>query len=235
MAEVLDKRSMADNRRGKEKRFYFSRGQLILLGAGFIAAAVVIFFMGVFVGQGIEGRKLVKPEEPLIRVPVAPPTKGSDAAAPAKEELTFYDTLTQPPVAGTATTEGEKVIAETQKAAQRTEPRKKQEPATVAVDKAADRVEPAKRPKLAESAAAGETDKSWTVQVNAFPDPKSAQMWVDKLKSKGYNAYSAEVVNKGKTWYRVRVGQFASRDEAERLEQTLKTKENFPKAFVTSR
>lgn len=226
---------MAENRRGKDKRFYFSRGQLILLGAAFTAASVIIFVMGMFVGKGIEGRKLVKPEEPLIRVPVAPSTQGSggSAASPAKEELTFYDTLTRPPVAGTA--ESEKIMAEVEKPAQLTKLQKKQEPAPMPAEKVADRTEPAKKSRVAESADRGETGNPWTVQVNAFPDPRSAQTWVDKLKSKGYKAYSAEVLNNGKTWHRVRVGQFASREEAEKLEQTLRTKENFPKAFVTSR
>jgi len=44
---------MAENRRGKENRFYFSRGQMVLLGAAFTVASVIIFFLGMFVGKGI--------------------------------------------------------------------------------------------------------------------------------------------------------------------------------------
>ena len=51
---------MAENRRGKDSRFYFSRGQMILLGAAFTFASLIIFILGVFVGKGIEGRKLLK-------------------------------------------------------------------------------------------------------------------------------------------------------------------------------
>ena len=50
---------MAENRRGKENRFYFSRGQMVLLGGAFTLASLVIFFLGIFVGKGIEERKLV--------------------------------------------------------------------------------------------------------------------------------------------------------------------------------
>ena len=71
------------------------------------------------------------------------------------------------------------------------------------------------------------------MQVNAFPDEQSGKIWVDRLKNKGYNAYLTEARNQGKLWYRVRVGQFGSREEAERIADILKTKENFPKAFTT--
>src|SRR5437773_4634623 len=90
---------MAENRRGKDKRFYFSRGQLVLLGGTFTVASIVIFFLGVVVGKGIEERRMVKNEEPSIKIPVKPSTQGSNGAtgAQSKEELTFYDTLTKSP------------------------------------------------------------------------------------------------------------------------------------------
>ena len=53
---------MAENRRGKDERFYFSRGQLVLLGGTFTFASIVIFFLGVVVGKGIEERRMVKNE-----------------------------------------------------------------------------------------------------------------------------------------------------------------------------
>jgi DedD protein len=227
---------MSENRRGKDKRFYFSRGQLVLLGAAFTLASAVIFLSGMFVGKSIEGRKLVKPAEPLIRVPVAPSAQGAGATAvgPGKDELTFYDTLTRAPTVEAAITESEKAL-QSHKPIQQSQPQKRQEPQPKAAEKIAEKFSPAKKSPALESTQSDGAVKPWTVQVNAFPDPRSAQMWVDKLKSKGYNAYSAEVLNKGQTWYRVRVGQFASREEAEKLEQTLRAKENFPKAFVTSR
>jgi cell division septation protein DedD len=78
-----------------------------------------------------------------------------------------------------------------------------------------------------------ESGKAWYVQVNAFPDEKSGKVSVDRLKNKGYNAHLMEARNKGKLWYRVRVGEFSSREEAERIADILKSKENFPKAFAT--
>jgi cell division septation protein DedD len=71
--------------------------------------------------------------------------------------------------------------------------------------------------------------------VNAFPDEKAARTWVDRLKDKGYNAYVTEAQNQGKHWYRVRVGRFSSREEAEKVEEALRKKENLVKSFATSR
>jgi DedD protein len=80
-----------------------------------------------------------------------------------------------------------------------------------------------------------ENGSGWTVQVNAFPDERSAKIWVDRLKNKGYNAYVAEVDVRGKTWYRVRVGNYRTREEAKKVEDMLKNKENYSKAFTASR
>src|SRR5437899_12138404 len=92
---------MAENRRGKDKRFYFSRGQLVLLGGTFIVASIVIFFLGVVVGKGIEDRRMVKNEEPSIKIPVKPLTQRSNGASEAqsKEELTRYENLLKTPEA----------------------------------------------------------------------------------------------------------------------------------------
>jgi cell division septation protein DedD len=87
----------------------------------------------------------------------------------------------------------------------------------------------------APEADAKESSRPWTVQVNAFPDEKSAKTWVDRLRDKGYNAYLSESRIQGRLWYRVRVGRFESRDEAEKTQEALKRKEHLAKAFATSR
>ena len=68
---------MAENRRGKDKRFYFNRGQLVLLGRGFAVGAAIIFLLGILVGKSIEESKAVKPEQPLVKIPVNPASQGA--------------------------------------------------------------------------------------------------------------------------------------------------------------
>ena len=213
---------MAENRKGKDHRFYFTRNQLLFLGGAFVAAAVVIFFLGVFTGKGIEERRLVKTEAPLVKIPVKPAAPGGAGAqgGSPKDELTFYNTLSKS--SGTPSSAVEKEAKP---------PQKKAKP-EIKESKAQAKEEPAPSVDQAESK---ENGKRWTVQVNAFPDERSAKSWVDRLKNKGYNAYVTEVSIKGKTWYRVRVGEYGTREEARKVEETLKTKENYPKAFIASR
>jgi cell division septation protein DedD len=284
---------MAENRRGKDRRYYFTLGQMVLLGTAFTLTALVIFFLGIFIGKGIEARKMIKPEEPLIKIPVKPSAQGSagTAGGPPKEELTFYDTLTKSPQVRPTVEEKVKEGKAPGKALKRevkeTRPEPKNDPAArKAIEKDLDKgvspvaeatkgtKEPEKsvKPELKDSkteakanGAAGtqkvaekgekatpsaevakatpapenaeqkEVGKTWSVQLNAFPDERSAKQLVDRLKNKGYNAVISEARNKGKVWYRVRVGKYSSREEADKALESFKTRENFEKAFATSR
>lgn len=222
---------MAENRRGKENRFYFSRGQMALLGGAFTMASLVIFFIGMFVGKGIEERKIATREEPLVKIPLRPESAASDgAAAPKKDEITFN---VAPPKAPGAPLVEEKIkqekppekIAKAEAAAPKAE--KKSEKVTAEAA--------AKKAEAGASAEAADSGKVWRAQVNAFPDERSAKQLVDRLKNKGYNAYVSETQNRGKTWYRVSVGRYSSREEAEKIVEALRTKENHPKAFAASK
>jgi cell division septation protein DedD len=263
---------MAENRRGKDKRYYFNRLQMVLLAAGFSIASVVIFVLGMVVGKGIEERKIIKAEEPLIKIPVKPAEQsgGNAAASEAKEELTFYDTLTKSPAMPASEEEKSKAIKSQEKTGKNelkegtrklsdapqqatrvgAQPSPDKPAEKPALKKTAERSKPVEKVASAKTAdkaqehalrepnGAPDNNKDagkWTVQVNAFPDEKSAQSWVERLKNKGYNAYVTDSRSKGKTWYRVRVGRYNSREEAERIAEALKTKENFPKAFSTER
>jgi cell division protein FtsN len=227
---------MAENRKGKDKRYYFTFGQMVLLGGAFIFTSIIIFFLGIFVGKQIESRKMIKPEEPLIKVPVKPSAGSATApSAQAKEEMTFYDTLKRSPGAEpTAEVKREKP-ARTEAKPRKAET-KNGAPAGRTVEKKTGAPVETINAKTAKDAAEHKADgKAWTVQVNAYPDETSAKQLVDRLKNKGYNAAVTEVQNNGKTWYRVRVGRYPTREEADKALETLKSKENFPNAFAASR
>jgi cell division septation protein DedD len=231
---------MAENRRHKDRRFYFSRGQLLLLGGAFTVSLLLIFFLGIVVGRGIEERKIARPEEPLIKIPVKPPTQSGGAAGvgQAKEELTFYDTL------GKSSRDAallEEKSGELKEAAKPIKPepreikpqgRERAAPTSLRVEEKAVAHKPNPASTL-HPIEPSEPSKAWYVQVNAFPDEKSGQIWVDRLKNKGYNAYLTEGRNQGKLWYRVRVGRYSSREEAEKVADVLRVRENFTKAFAT--
>ncbi len=66
----------------------------------------------------------------------------------------------------------------------------------------------------------------FTVNVGSFRVRERAERLMSELKAKGYKAFVAEVTipQKG-AWYRVSVGRFPSRDEAQSLARTIKEKE----------
>ncbi len=236
---------MAENRRGKENRFYFSRGQMVLLGAAFTLATVVIFFLGIFVGKSIEERKLLKKEEPLVKIPIKPGS-AEPSAAPAppaqpRDEITFNDSLSGTANSLAAAEENSREAKPVEKIVQ-PEPKEKTvvaktEAPAPAIRMAEKKVAVEDLPKKqgTTSAESKEPGKTWRAQVNAFPDERSAQQIVDRLKNKGYNAYVTEVQNKGKTWFRVSVGKFGSRDDADKMVETLRTKESYPKTFAATK
>ena len=87
---------MAENRKDNDGLYYFSKTQLVIVGTGFTATCVLIFLLGILIGQGVEERKLLKQEGPLVKVPLAPLAPGSKQGS-SKDELTFYDTLAKAP------------------------------------------------------------------------------------------------------------------------------------------
>lgn len=55
----------------------------------------------------------------------------------------------------------------------------------------------------------------FTVQIASYADEAEAQKTASDLKNKGYSAFYIPANIKGKTWYRVSVGQFATQKEAQ--------------------
>jgi cell division septation protein DedD len=66
----------------------------------------------------------------------------------------------------------------------------------------------------------------FTINVASFRKKVRAERFMENLKKKGYKAFVAEAsIPKRGTWYRVSVGRFPSRGEAEALVRTFKEKE----------
>ncbi len=75
----------------------------------------------------------------------------------------------------------------------------------------------------AEARPADGATNRFTVQVAALKEAKGAQRMVDELRSKGYPAYQVRSVSANQAaWFRVRVGAFKDRTDAEKVLQKLK-------------
>lgn len=72
----------------------------------------------------------------------------------------------------------------------------------------------------------------FTVQVASYADEAEAQKFASDLKDKGYSAFYVPANIKGKTWFRVSVGQFATPKEAAAYRTELLSKAKVSSAIV---
>jgi cell division septation protein DedD len=187
-------------------------GQLLSLTLGFLVASVLIFVFGMWVGNDLAKQRMSE-ERQIVRLEVA-----TRAATPTLPFVytptplpTTPPTATVPAVAATATPYA---IITTP-----TRPRPALPWATT----------PTMVRKPSPAAAAG----GWAVQVASTTDLGEALRVVQRLRSKGYDAYTRRREIAGATWYRVRVGNFKTRTDAKRLEEELRREMQFDAAYVT--
>jgi cell division septation protein DedD len=231
-------------RSSEDKRYYFYRKQLVALGIGFTITSVIIFVLGIMAGRHLEQGTTAEPTSSGAKTPVAPALSESAPDTRNGEALSSDQTVNQDGATGPSDT----------KTAQ--ESRAKEKIATVEIPKAPPRVKEAAKSAPQPSAAKSAVEKpsakarqeqrqntqavkkdstqpQWTVQIKSSPDRKFADTWADRLKAKGYDAFVARGDVKGQTWYRVRVGHFAARADAEALRTTLESHEGLSGGFLT--
>jgi len=73
----------------------------------------------------------------------------------------------------------------------------------------------------------------YSLQVGSYPKMTEANVAVEKWKTKGYSAYLmiADIPDRGR-WYRVRLGGFASRDEAQKYKKEFESQEGIEALVV---
>jgi DedD protein len=77
-------------------------------------------------------------------------------------------------------------------------------------------------------------ESNFTIQIAAYKEPKLADDMVERLKNRGYQAYRSQIQTLDQnTWYRVRVGFFKSRQDAQSTLARLK-EEGLGEAIVMS-
>ena len=134
--------------------------------------------------------------------PIAPPPPVEPEEPVGGDVLTVVETVNEPPIAPLAA-----------------EPKKKTPDQKLAEIKLRDRPTATGPPKFA-------------VQVGSFPSEARAKMLARELKGKGYNSYVKKVVRTRAVWYRVRVGAFSDRWQAEKSVGELKKKEGLEGLIV---
>ena len=196
---------------GGARRFFFlALSGLVILSLGFV--------LGVVVGQKwTRSRPLQARTEPARKPPASARRALSDTEAvkppQIQEKLTFYQTLTAPLGATPPAPKAEAPKAEAK-------PRPPLEAAP---------------PLEAGREAAAPPERGYTVQVVAYRARPAADEMERKLREAGFDAYVATISgDDGRTTYRVRVGSFATRGEAQRMAERLKSERGLS-PYVTAR
>jgi len=61
----------------------------------------------------------------------------------------------------------------------------------------------------------------YSVQIDAMMDRAGAEQMAHRIRAKGFEPYILPTVVEGKTWYRLRVGHYATPEQAQAAESRL--------------
>jgi cell division septation protein DedD len=219
--------------------------QLVFLFMAATVVSVVIFLCGVLVGRGVRSQIGGTPDTTTLNTasettptqPAAPataPAAGSDpttaaAPPPAAEDLSYPDRL------GKQTAQAEKlkpVDDAKGRAAERTAAPHTPPPAAAKAPAHAVAAPVATPPPTATSGVSEPAGPGFAVQIAALNVRSEADAIAKRLSSKGYAAYVLTPANGTPSVFRVRVGKFPTRREAESVAAKLQKEEQF-KPWVT--
>jgi cell division septation protein DedD len=197
--------------------------QLVFLFMASVVVAVAVFLLGISVGRGVRDLGAEPAATTDVAVAPEPPTEMPPPTTTTPADLSYHNQL-----------QGQ--------AAPAAEPTKPVEPPPPAS-------EPAQEPARSSSAGAGDrsggaaaeqkpAEKAaekpaatprgpaggWYVQANAFRSRENADKEAANLKAKNYGAVSVSSNPPG-SLFRVRVGPFSDRSEAERVAERLRREE----------
>lgn len=72
----------------------------------------------------------------------------------------------------------------------------------------------------------------YTIQVASYPTEKEAEQYASDLKNKGFEAFYIPAEIKGKTWYRVSIGNYSTRAEASKRLENVKKQAELKNAII---
>jgi cell division septation protein DedD len=228
---------MADYEEAGYYELQLNNKQLVFFFMAAVAIAVVVFLCGVMVGRGVRDATIAAAGTQITASSGLSAAAEPDlTAAEVRSELDYQKRLESPQVDDRLDGESsspEKLVADakkvqsgtTPKAATSTKPKSEPKPAPP----------PEKLPastgrRSASTQSMGSAQGTFTIQVVALKTRGDADKLVNRLATKGYRAYLEEGGASG--LYRVRVGRFADRSEAERITQRLRDVEKF-KPYIT--
>lgn len=200
--------------------------QLVFLFMAGTTVAVMIFLCGVWVGRGVPNERSTPGDTPETMASSTPPlapapqpvaSSGPPSAEPPPPAVEPDDELSY-----AKRLQGDSAAAE-----------KLKTPAPPAAPVAQPAAPVQQKPEPAAPQSAGRAG-AWIVQVVSLQDRAAATTIARRLSGKGYPAFVLDPASGGPRIYRVQVGGFADKNDAEQASRRLEKDEQF-KPFVRSR
>ena len=164
------------------------------IGTILVLVGVLALLGGVFTAGALAGRLSLRPSSSVVNVRAA--ERPGKPVPPPQPELTFYRELTAP------------LVAPPLPPKPSAKPAKRETPPPEPVGAPEGSPPPAAKPVDAPTAG------KYTVQVGSYNAPAQADALRARLSASGHPAYITEGEAGGVTRYRVRIGTFASAEEA---------------------
>jgi cell division septation protein DedD len=220
--------------------------QLVFLFMATTVVSVVIFLCGVLVGRGVRSERTTQAADAALTTPAPDPTPVQEQptaqaspvaeppSPPADDELTYRQRLESErtpaedlkPQASTGRVDARPDTLPTPEP----EPVKPAPAASASASAAAAAAPPATAASSSSSPAAAQASSSgrWVVQLVALRDRKAANSIVQRLSTKGYPAFLVSpTASTPNQVFKVQVGRYADRGEAEKVASRLQKEEKF--------
>ncbi|MCX7957937.1 MAG: SPOR domain-containing protein [Deltaproteobacteria bacterium] len=226
----------------KNNSVLIDKKQVFLLFFSSVVIMILVFGAGVFLGRKLSAVAVSdeKPEKVISKSGIEdkPPlaitdtglTDISEQVVAKPAEKTQEKSDTEAVKVAEQKTEPQKAKDEKRNVADTAEPKKKEEerktekPEKLKITTKTEATAESKKQEIA--------DAKFTLQVGAFPDRSQALKTAAELEKKGYESWIQRAKSKDKDIFRVRIGKFATKQDAEKFKQQFDKKEKY-NSFIT--
>lgn len=223
-------------------RFEIKTGGAFLILAGLVGLSGAVFGLGLVAGYTMAKQNQPDLSQISTTYPLPSPASASESTtvpdgAVSPAEAASPAVASKPPKSGAASVAGipsRHATSDVARAKPLEEPGASRSPAMEDSDDDTDTADSgaATAPAVAPPPAMPKVGKPYNIQIEAVMDKSGADEMVSRLKSLGYNAQEVKIALNGQVWYRVRVGPYASADDARLAQEKLR--EQYKQAYTTS-
>jgi len=222
---------MASTQEDSFREIQLSGKALVFLFMAVTVIAVGIFLMGLLVGRGVLASRGPAGAESAAAREAEPPPPPATTSASSTQPSTAGEKLSYAERLGAPEPAKEQLKAEAPPAPPETPPTPRSERVTPAsapaATKTATKTAPATTPAAPAPASAEPAGAGFAIQVAAIREREEADVMVKRLAGKGYPAYVVAPASGAPTVYRVRVGKYKDRREADTVAARLQKEEQF--------